>query len=905
MTVTGKSIQLVEVDLDAYRATQFELDKPYEDVSGWTKRWNTDCELVCVAAEDGLKGKVAEFRVTGSAAPYFFSMNKAPDIRDASALARFKPVTADAICGVVLRGSGDSNTPVGYQCSIKNGDTIEIVKRTSGGSSTLATASFSYAIDDTIWIRFDAINASSLGGASGVTLRGKVWVGGIDDEPSSFMIAVDDTSSTINVAGKSGLYAGDGTTQIGFYRVRSYLASTEETLRFVKPSSYLPVEIEAIPNVSEITQTPATLSLGENLGTRAQVHIVFKDHKHAEQGEFYNDGSFWARFRARNLFRRGRPIRVKTGFLDQNEANYEIRHYYLDKFDGPNQDDEFTIVAQDLLKFADNDRAQAPRANVGILTGTLASDGMSFSVVSGTGSEYSPSGYVAIGGKEIVSYTRSGDSFTITARALFGTTAIEHSAQDRVQQCIYASGLSPADILYRLFTDYADIDASTIDLTAWQTECNTYLQRQYTRLIAEPTGVAKLAEELIEQAGLILWWDNLNQQVKLQVLRGIATTTFEYNEENIIAGTIEVEEQRDKLVTEVWTYYGVRNPLDSLNEANNYRSVSALTNGEQSTLNGSPVIKKIYGTWIPAFGATTAERTNVLHAGRFNIPPRKVSFSIPRNANIRIPVEAGGYQFRYHGAQTEFGSKDVTIPIQVTKVESLPDRVNVEAEEMLFEQFDPGDLIDRVITIDSDVLNLNLRTTHDQIYPAITTETLAESPTVTLTCIINPGVTVGSNSTSIPAFQVGSWPVGFKPTIIIKGRVQGRGGDGGRLRSGHPGGTAFYTRHPIFLQDAGGQIWGGGGGGGATIYEKSAWTGGGGAGTLPGADGSGVSSPATATSGGIHPWAGDGGGPGQSGGAQAGTVGAYTGGAAGRSIDGISYITQVGSTGDRRGAQTG
>lgn len=908
--IVGKAIQLVEIDLDVYRATQFEGVIPYEAPAKWTSRWDADTQLVGTIDSRLPSGKGIEFQITGTDALHFWSWDLLPNIRDVSVITCLIPRSSNTDAGVIARGSGSAGSEVGYQCGIKDGTTLQIVKHTGSGNSVLTSMTFNYEDDDLVWIRFDAINSVSLGGASGVTLRAKVWTGSIEDEPDNFMLSANDTSNEIDEAGWAGLMNFDaaGAPHFGFFRARSYLSSSEETYKFAISSNYVPTEFDAIPSIQTISQTPASLSLGENLGTRAQVSIEFMDHPHAEHGEFYNNGTFWGRFRNREIFRRGQPLRVLTGLLGQDINEYEVRHYYLDQFDGPTSDDTFVILAQDLLKFADNDRAQAPRANSGFIVGSLAADGTSFTIgPTGIGDiEYATSGYVAIGGEEIVAFTRSGDTFTITGgvagRGQFGTEAIEHSGEDRVQMCLQYNAQTPAAILKDLFVNYAAIPEDVIPIEDWESECETYLNRLYGRLIAEPTGVNTLASELITQAGLIVWWDNIQQLLRLQVLRGIVTDTFEYNEDNVIAESIQVEEQRDALITEVWTYYGVRNPLESLNEANNFRSSVVNTHGEASTLNGSAVIKKIFGTWIPAFGSLTAQRTNDLLLGRFVRPPRKVSFQVPRHSGIIKPVEAGGYSFKYRGSQNELG-QEITIPIQIVRVEPFPDYLQVEAEEMLFEQFDPGDLTNRVITVDSDYLNFNLRTVHDSIYPPITDEDVASSPTISLTCIISRNVIVGSASVSQAAFDPGSWPSGFVPKIIVRGRIQGHGGKGGILSGGQAGGTALRVRHTIILEDKDGEIWGGGGGGGATVYENSAISGGSGAGQLPGETVSSFSEPATTERGGANPWSGDGGDPGKSGGMQMGTVGAFTGGAAGRAIDGLSFITQSGPTGDRRGPQ--
>lgn len=940
MAITGKSVQIVEMDLDVYRATQFERDNPYEDIQGWTNEWEQDTMMTCMTDEDAPSGKVAHVVAHSELVQHFWSFNRAPLIRDASAIVGFKVETTNTDFGIILRGEGDYQHELGFLCNIRDGNTVEIYHVLNDGFLLLGDATFNYSVGDLIWLRFDTINSLGLNNDNeGVTCRAKAWIGEISDEPTEFLISEDyNFSPDTNNPGKSGIWIWEGAANVYFFRVRSYLSSTEETHRYAIAADYIPNNYDAIPNVLEISQTPAQLSLGEDLGTRAQVQITFADHPHAEFGEFFRNGSYWGRFRAREIFRRGQPLRVLTGFLDQNLSDYETRHYYLDKFNGPTADDRFEITAQDLLKFLDDERAQAPRANTGYLTGPVSSADSAFSVPSGAGAQYSSSAYFTIGGKEIVGANRSGDNFTIFDRGVFGTPEEDHEAEDRVQECLIYEAKSPADILKDLFVNYAGIDEQFLDYDNWVQECNTYLQRLYTRVIAEPTGVAKLTIELIQQAGLVLWWDNINKLIKLQVLRGIITGSFEYNEENVIAESIQVEEQRDKLITEVWTYYGVRNPLDSLEEPNNYRSVAVLTNGELSSLNGSAVIKKVFGSWIPAFGSITAERTNSLYAGRFNKPPRKVMFSVPRNANIPIPREASGCQFRYHNSQDELGN-DILIPVQVTRIEPLPDRVNIEAEEVAFTLFDAGDLTNRVITIDSNYLNFDLPAIHNAIYPKITQEDVDAD--VTLTVIINPGVIIGSASTGSEAFFVGSsfhWPNGFQITIINKGRIQGCGGHGGDVlttnlhpdvnavvQNGWPGGNAIRTRFPVTIDNSDGEIWAGGGGGGASFeaqldgfgnwFYRGICGGGGGQGFEGGAGGVGGAGEGSAGEHGSANDRGDGGGATASNGVflrggdggfagDPGWNGQLTspfgfsppvsvrvGGAAGKAVDGDSYIT--------------
>lgn len=238
----------------------------------------------------------------------------------------------------------------------------------------------------------------------------------------------------------------------------------------------------------------------------------------------------------------------------------------------------------------------------------------------------------------------------------------------------------------------------------------------------------------------------------------------------------------------------------------------------------------------------------------------------------------------------------------------------VTCEESTFIQFDDSFLFDRTITIDNDVLNFNLRTVHDSLFPAIVASDLG-SPGVALTCIVAANAHVGSASTSLPAFDVGDWDVLPPITIVVRGRVQGAGAEGGGASNGlngQPGGTALKTRVAINLDDASGQLWGGGGGGAAINESFGSRGGGGGAGNVPGPGGGGtavVGSPGTTEAGGLaaagspSAHAGNGGNPGQPGDAAVGGASRGSPGAAGAAIDGVSHVTTIGSAGDRRGGQ--
>lgn len=782
------------------------------------------------------------------------------------------------------------------------------------------------------------------------------------------------------------------------------------TLRFAVNTAYLPDSIECIPCVKsdeDIDFTPSIVSLGVDLGQRASIKVRMLDHPDSDTGpggdpylserdyDPYKRGTFFGKFRIRHPFLRGRKLRLIRGELGQALENMETRHFIIDSFDGPLPDGSFTIIAKDVLKLADGDRAQAPRVSNGFLTANIANNAGSLTLSpAGIGdAEYPSSGLAAIGGKEIVAYTRSGNSVTLTGRGQHGTQAVAHDAQDRFQVVLHYDAVDPADIIADLEENYADVTGSYIPISAWLDETGIFFGRLFTAVIPEPTSVSKLLSEVIEQAALAHWWDDRTEYLQLQVLRAISTLSARYTEDNVLAGTIQAKEQPDKRVSEVIIYFGQNNPLRPVDDPDNYRSIETVKDDQSAADHGSPAIKKIYSRWMPPFGRTVATRTGQIILGRYKNPPRRINFDLFRDG-VNAPALGQGARVESWFIQDATGAS-ADIPVQITRINPQADRFKVEAEEMIFEV--PDDLDDRVIIIDADTLNFNLRTAYENIYGVPQAGDEVE-------VILQAGVIVGSTSTSVAALDIGSFPtaaatgnrtnasavitglsidantlkVGMpvsgtgiqgktriasidsssqitldKPatsgsgtstaltiytviiTVKVAGRIQGRGGNGGRGygfttaggyqifpgTDGLPGGAGLRTQYPIALEGDG-EIWGGGGGGGGSGFAPGAAGGGGGGGQgrNGGAGGNGGSGPGddgkpgktgnaqAPGAGGDSGWStnptinrgGNGGGPGQGGedgkGTESTGQGRWRGGGAGgRSIDGDSLVTETGT----------
>lgn len=451
------------------------------------------------------------------------------------------------------------------------------------------------------------------------------------------------------------------------------------TYRFAIPADYLDETIEAIPSIDSVSFTPARISLGVDLGQRASVRVTFRDHLHIFNGEPYEQGTFFGKWRGRYGTKlRGRRFRLIRGVVGQEIADMDIRHYTIEQTDGPTFDGVYTIEAKDVLKFADDDRARAPVVSTGRLAGSINAAVTSATLSpTGVGDElYPTSGYLTIGGKEVVAYTRSGDALTIT-RGQFGSVAQAHDAGDRVQITLRYDGDDVADIIYDLLVNYAAVPAEYIDLTEWQTETADYLGVIYAATITEPTSVKKLVSELVEQAALALWWDDRAQRIRLNVLREISTDTDTFDHERIIQGSLRIQEQPLKRISQIWTFYGQRDPTDTGANEDNYRAVLTDVDLALEAEYGSPEIRQILARWVET--ETAASRLNSIQLSRFRNPPRQFAFDLVRGEMV---TPAAGYTIQWWGNQDETGV-EVPVDIQITQVAIHADRIHIEAEEML------------------------------------------------------------------------------------------------------------------------------------------------------------------------------------------------------------------------------
>jgi len=605
-----------------------------------------------------------------------------------------------------------------------------------------------------------------------------------------------------------------------------------KTYRYCEQLSPHPVGLEAVPNLSSVSISPAQIQLDGGLGVRSNLSLTFNDHPSSDldtdpyvMGRTYDPylrGTYWGKFRARNPFYKSSPTRLISAYLKDGAvdlANADTYHFVLETLDV--SAGSASMVAKDPLKLADNKRAQAPKVSTGEIVSAIDASATTINLKpTGVGNEEYPAEGIIRVASEVMSFTRDADELTIV-RAQFNTTAIGHSEGDKVQLCLqYLDRLDT--ILADLLVNYADVDSGFIPTLFWQSEVNDNLGGLIEALITEPTGVTKLIKELGEQFPHSLFWDERAQKIQLTAIKPPPTGANVYDENsNIISDSFNVADKRDLRVSTVFVYYGQIDPTKKLDETNNYGGTYIRANLDSIARYGGNEIKTIYSRWINRTNKGQALRLAARIGRRFGTIPRAINFELdPKDKS----VWAGQVIGVNHKYLPDFSGLPSTVLFQIITAQETDNfkytGIEYNYDDALPQDEGGGDDGAVVLFIDSNDTNYNIRDEYNLIAEAPDADTI-----VRLT--IQSNGKLGSTSTSTFSLDTGSWPTGA--TIIIENRnlILGAGGRGGSISaSATNGGPAIILRHPVTINNLG--IIGGGGGGGALIDFGNLRSGGGG-----------------------------------------------------------------------------
>ena len=429
--------------------------------------------------------------------------------------------------------------------------------------------------------------------------------------------------------------------------VQSY-STTTRPFRFIS-SDYLirpPAgasidDYHAWPALIDVKYSPARIEPGKGLGRRGKCTVTIQDFVDTDRyADPYVDdrswdptdrGTFWPRFLKRHRYYQGRLMKVRTGYLGDPFSwnDFETRLFVIESITGPDANGRVTVTGKDILKLADDERAQAPAPSTGVLASGINDSVTTITLDDSSG--YASSGTVRIG-DELITYSgNSSNQLTGCTRGTSNTTAQSHNASDVVQQCLVWNDKPISDAIYELLNTYADISSSYLDKVNWDIEADTWLGgHDLTTIISEPTGVKKLLEEITEQCLCYIWWDEVDQLVKLQGVRPADDATAINDDDNVIAESISVSEDPDQRLSEVWVYYDIIDPTGDYDEPRNYRrhQVNIDAAAEGANQYDETRVRQIFARFFDATNSSQALQLGGRMIARYRDNPRIITLSM-------------------------------------------------------------------------------------------------------------------------------------------------------------------------------------------------------------------------------------------------------------------------------------
>jgi hypothetical protein len=447
---------------------------------------------------------------------------------------------------------------------------------------------------------------------------------------------------------------------------KSWYTKVAKKLTFINNRSNLPKGLVAYPVLKDngISAFSSTVNVaGSNprmnpFGRRASVTIALKDFvdddiwfdKYQLQrisgaaqssGIGYDPGAvgtFFTRLKARWPYYAGRPLRVVDGYVDDGVLTItQTRHFIITDMKGPDSEGNVSFEAKDVLALADDKKALAPAPSRGKLGAAVtAAVGQTFSLTpSGIEVEYPASGWAVIG-TEVVTFTRSGATVTLTSRGQEGTVATAHSLGDTFQVALYIDGARIDDTIYDLLTTYAKVPTSFCPLvTEWEPEITRWMDGVLLKtVITKPTGVAQLVGELSD-LGVSIWWDDVNQKVKLLATHPVSEELIVPVTDNLDIKQITQEDFDEDRVTQVHFYTKQSDPTKDYKDKNNYDRLNVLVDTESESINAynDTKVREVPCRWLNN-GADAIVRTLSLRLlKRLNTPP--VHYTVLLDAQLK------------------------------------------------------------------------------------------------------------------------------------------------------------------------------------------------------------------------------------------------------------------------------
>lgn len=435
------------------------------------------------------------------------------------------------------------------------------------------------------------------------------------------------------------------------------------TLKFIEASfpvsgdTYFPCVKSITGYEQEVNIAGFNPNLG-GLGRRAQVNIKMADFPYGDvlTDKYWEErisgaaqigeggykpierGSFWSKFKARMPNFAGRALRVRNGYYntDGSLTFFKTRNYVISEVNGPDGNGDYTVIAQDILALADDEKAQAPFPSQGRLAADITATDLTATLSpAGIGNaEYPASGAITVG-SEIMGFTRVNNTLSLT-RGRLGTQAATHAVNDTVQLGYRVTNQRADLVIADLLINYANIPASWIPAAEWAAEMDRWGGSLILNtMICQPTGVTTLLGE-ISQLGLTLWWDEIGQKIRLRVNRPNEETAGEISDRNSIIAMTRKDEDNQRATQVAFRSVQI-DPTKGLNKDNFLRTyISIYVDGESPNFYGESRIKTIYSRWLNQGDDAAAKIVTSRLLNRFKRAPVNYEITVDEKDSLEL-----------------------------------------------------------------------------------------------------------------------------------------------------------------------------------------------------------------------------------------------------------------------------
>lgn len=382
--------------------------------------------------------------------------------------------------------------------------------------------------------------------------------------------------------------------------------------------------------VGKIVVAPTRKSTGSGVGSRAKYSIQLNDSV-ADDG----NGTVLGRLLAANGFWHKRAIDVYVGYVTEpfDITNFQKRSYFIDNISPLNDKNYITINTIDPLESLNDRRSVVPLPTVARLEVAI-SDSFTGNVDVEDTNNFDASGYAVID-EEYVTYTLvDADTINITARGQLGTDAEAHNIEAPVKNSYVKLVQNVVDLIRDLIINFTDLPASYIDNAEWNQERDDYLASEDMDLtVATSESVKDVINDLCRQAGVAIWWDERDGEIKIKSDSPAVFPDFYLNtNENVLDKNHAQTQDMQKLVTRVVFHYNKINKAGD-DKQENYANTAVAIDAAAEASQQSKGIVEIFGKYVRNSG--TALKVSSRLQNRRGNGAREVTFDLdPKDGDV-------------------------------------------------------------------------------------------------------------------------------------------------------------------------------------------------------------------------------------------------------------------------------